>query len=114
MKKEKLLELELQEILPVLEETRTKEILSRSSLQRAEEEMKAWHISWDEFIQNSSGPSQQGEVQQSKINFLEQLLSGLTEKIDKITCEYQSLSDISLRERAEYFRKKVSRNRSGA
>ena len=106
--KRKALELELQEILPVLEETRTKEILSRSSLQRAEEEMKAWHISWDEFIQNSSGPSQQGEVQQSKINFLEQLLSGLTEKIDKITCEYQSLSDISLKKELNILGKKLA------
>ena len=106
--KRKVLELELQEILPMLEEARTKESLSRSSLQQAEEEIKAWHISWDEFIQNSSGPSQQAEVQQSKINFLEQLLSGLTKKIDKLTCEYECLSDISLRKELNILEEKLT------
>ena len=106
--KRKALELELQEVLPVLEKTRIKESLSQSSLQQAEKEMTTWHISWDEFIQNSAGPSQQAEVQQSKIHFLEQLLSDLTQKIDKITDEYKSLSDISLKEELKVLEKKLT------
>jgi len=95
--KKEALELELREIQPLLDEICIKEGLSQALLLQAESDMKVWQSSWDEFTQDSSGPIQQAEVQQSTINHLEQLLVSLAKKIDKAVNERETLHDAPLK-----------------
>jgi chromosome segregation protein len=91
-------EAELQEIAPELEKIQSVEELSQATLQEAEEAMQVWQTTWDEFNQRASEPRQQAEVQQSRIQHLEQVLRRLAERIENIQSEYQGLSDSSLQE----------------
>ena len=91
-------EAELQEISPDLEKIQSVEELSQATLQEAEEAMQCWQTTWDEFNHTASEPRQQAEVQQSRIQHLEQVLRRLAERIEKIQSEYQGLSDSPLQE----------------
>ena len=91
-------EAELQEIAPELERIESVEELSHAKLQEAEEAMQSWQATWDEFNSAASEPRQQAEVQQSRIQHLEQVLRRLVERIEKIESEYQGLSDSPLQE----------------
>ena len=91
-------EAELQEILPELEKIQSVESLSQATLVEAEDAMQSWQTAWDEFNQNASEPRQQAEVQQSRIQHLEQVLRRLADRIENIQSEYQDLSDSPLQE----------------
>jgi chromosome segregation protein len=85
------LEIELKKIQPMLEEARSKEISSELLLQEAEIQMKNCQLHWDDFIKNSSGPAQQAEIQQSRIDYLEQLINRQDEKIVNLSNESEGL-----------------------
>jgi chromosome segregation protein len=89
---------ELQEITPELEKVVAAEELSQAALQQAEEVMQSWQASWDDFNHTASEPRQQAEVQQSRIQHLEQVLRRLAERLEKIQSEHQGLSDSSVQE----------------
>ncbi|MEH6466105.1 MAG: chromosome segregation protein SMC, partial [Porticoccus sp.] len=89
---------ELQEILPELEKVIVAEELSQAALQQAEEVMQSWQVSWDDFNHTAAEPRQQAEVQQSRIQHLEQVLRRLVERIKSIQSEHQGLSDSSVQE----------------
>jgi len=91
-------EAELQEIMPELEKIQSVEALSQEKLQVAEEAMQSWQTAWDEFNQTASEPRQQAEVQQSRIQHLEQVLRRLADRIENIQGEYQGLSESPLQE----------------
>lgn len=91
-------ESELQEIMPELEKIESVEAISQEKLQTAEEDMQSWQTAWDEFNQTASEPRQQAEVQQSRIQHLEQVLRRLTDRIENIQGEYLGLSDSPLQE----------------
>ena len=96
--KAKAWEAELQEILPELEKIESVESLSQATLVEAEDAMQSWQTAWDEFNQSASEPRQQAEVQQSRIQHLEQVLRRLADRIENIQTEHQGLSDSSLQE----------------
>jgi len=89
---------ELQEISPELEKVVVAEELSQAALQQAEEVMQSWQASWDDFNHTAAEPRQQAEVQQSRIQHLEQVLRRLVERIESIQSEHQELSDSSVQE----------------
>jgi len=89
---------ELADIIPELEKVAESEELSQATLLQAEEAMQLWQSGWDEFNQGAATPRQQAEVQQSRIQHLEQVLRRLDERIEKIQLEYQGLSDSPLQE----------------
>ncbi len=91
-------EAELQEISPELEKIVAAEMLSQSALQQAEEAMQNWQATWDEFNHTASEPRQQAEVQQSRIQHLEQVLRRLAERLENVQSEYQGLSDSPVQE----------------
>jgi chromosome segregation protein len=82
---------ELQEIEPELELTREAEEESGEALLIAEETMQNWQQNWDEFNQNAAAPRQQAEVQQSRIQHLEQVLKRLVERIERLDKERQEI-----------------------
>ncbi|MEZ5529975.1 MAG: chromosome segregation protein SMC [Porticoccaceae bacterium] len=91
-------ERELTDIVPELERVAGSEELSQAALVQAEETMQQWQASWDDFNQGAAEPRQQAEVQQSRIQHLEQVLRRLNERIEKIELEYRDLSDSPLQE----------------
>ena len=81
---------EFSELSPALEAASKAEAISSEALQAAELAMQNWQQTWDEFNQNSASPRQQAEVQQSRIQHLEQLLRRLTERQDTLSTEANS------------------------
>lgn len=81
---------ELLEIEPELELLNDAESVSAETLQAAEDAMQAWQQDWDAFNQRASQPRQQAEVQQSRIQYLEQVQQRLLERTRKLEDEKQS------------------------
>ena len=81
---------EFSELSPALEAASKAEAISSEALQAAELAMQNWQQTWDEFNQNSASPRQQAEVQQSRIQHLEQLLRRLAERQDTLSTEANS------------------------
>ena len=81
---------EFDELAPALEKAREAEGISTQALQSAEEAMSQWQQTWDEFNQQSAAPRQQAEVQQSRIQHLEQLLRRLSERHENLSTEASS------------------------
>jgi len=92
--KQELWRAELEEIIPQLEELRGKEEALSESLQQAEDAMAEWQQSWDDFNQQAAEPKQQAEVQQSRIQHVEQVLRRLAERKARLDEEGRGL-DIS-------------------
>ena len=81
---------EFDELAPGLEEATAAEAISSEALQSAEAAMQNWQQTWDEFNQKSASPRQQAEVQQSRIQYLEQLMRRLTERQESLSTEASS------------------------
>ena len=81
---------EFEQLAPALELAREAEKVSSQALQAAEESMQQWQQAWDEFNQQSAAPRQQAEVQQSRIQHLEQLMRRLTERHENLSSEASS------------------------
>lgn len=82
---------ELAEIEPELSLLSEAEEMSSETLQTAEDAMQSWQQDWDTFNQRAAQPRQQAEVQQSRIQYLEQVQQRLLERIRKLEDEKQGL-----------------------
>ena len=80
-------------LTPQVEELRSLESSSSQALVEAEEAMHAWQHQWDEFNQNAAAPQQQAEVQQSRIQHVEQVLQRLQVKIKQLEDEKRGLAE---------------------
>ncbi len=78
---------EIKEIDPELEKAKVLEEESAKTLQEAEEAMAAWQQEWDQFNSEAAAPRQQAEVQQSRLQHLERVLSRLEERLAKLDAE---------------------------
>lgn len=85
-------ELELSEIEPELELIQAAEEDSGDDLATAEDAMQTWQQEWDGFNQTSAEPRQRAEVQQSRIQHLEQVQTRLLERIRRFNEERDNLS----------------------
>jgi chromosome segregation protein len=83
---------ELTTVAPALEQLQQAEEVSAQGLLEAEEDMQAWQLQWDEFNQHAAEPRQQAEVQQSRIQHLEQALQRIQQRIASFEQEKQGLS----------------------
>lgn len=84
---------ELLELEPELELVKAAEETSSESLIDAEEAMQRWQNDWDSFNQRASEPRQRAEVQQSRIQHLEQVQQRLLQRIEKLREEKTNLQD---------------------
>lgn len=82
---------ELLEIEPEMEMLNEAESTTSESLVGAEEAMQTWQHEWDTFNQKASAPRQQAEVQQSRIQHLEQVQKRLLDRINKFEAEKSRL-----------------------
>jgi len=83
---------ELANIAPELESAYAAEEQTRTTLLKAEELMHSWQSHWDEFNQRASQPKQQAEVQQAKIQQLEQMLERIKGRVDILEEEAAELN----------------------
>jgi chromosome segregation protein len=83
---------EIAEIQPELELAQGSEEQTAAALLAAEEAMQAWQQQWDEFNHRAQEPRRQAEVQQSRIQHLEQALQRISQRIAKLEEEKVSLS----------------------
>lgn len=84
-------ELEVESLAPELEMLQEVEESSGETLLQAEEAMHNWQNQWDEFNQHAAQPRQQAEVQQSRIQHLEQVLQRIQGRTRQLEEEKQSL-----------------------
>lgn len=82
---------ELAEIEPDLEMIKAAEEDSGDFLQTAEDAMQDWQLEWDGFNQTAAEPRQRAEVEQSKIQHLEQVQSRLLDRIKRLDEERSNL-----------------------
>jgi chromosome segregation protein len=86
-------EAEQSELEPLLVTAQAAEKSSAELLQTAETAMQQWQQSWDEFTQAAADPRQQAEVQQSKIQHVEQILRRLDERRSALATEVSRFQD---------------------
>ena len=85
-------EQEIETLTPELEMLQELEESSAEALLQAEEAMHAWQQQWDEFNQHASEPRQQSEVQQSRIQHLEQVLKRIQTRTVQLEAEQAALA----------------------
>ena len=83
---------ELQRSEPALTEFRGQARLAAEALSAADTAMQQWSQNWDGFNERAREPSQAAEVQQSRIAYLEQVLTKLQERSQKYQTEWETLS----------------------
>lgn len=86
-------EAELLELEPELELVKAAEESSTDVLMASEEAMQRWQNEWDAFNQRAAEPRQKAEVQQSRIQHLEQVQQRLLQRIEKLKEEKANLVD---------------------
>ncbi len=84
-------ETEMATLSPQMERLHALEAASAEALLEAEEAMHEWQHQWDEFNQHAAEPRQQAEVQQSRIQHLEQVLQRLQARTRQLEQEKQGL-----------------------
>jgi len=82
---------EIEALSPDLERLQALEKESAQALLQAEDAMHEWQQQWDEFNQHAAEPRQQAEVEQSRIQHVEQVLQRLQERIGQLEEEKQGL-----------------------
>ncbi len=85
------LDAELLTVNPQLEEARVVEVESSKQLEDAENALKQWQQDWDEFNQRAEEPRQVAEVEQSRIQQLENVVDRGLERKKKLEDERQTL-----------------------
>ena len=83
---------ELERAEPALTELSASSRLASESLTAADSAVQAWSQNWDGFNERAREPSQTAEVQQSRIAYLEQVLTKLQERLQQQQSEWESLS----------------------
>ena len=85
-------EVEIETLSPELEMLQAVEEASAEALVQAEEAMHDWQHQWDEFNQHAAEPRQQAEVQQSRIQHVEQVLQRIQGRTRQLDEEKQGLA----------------------
>ena len=83
---------ELERSEPALTEFRAQARLAAEALSAADTAMQEWSQNWDGFNERAREPSQAAEVQQSRIAYLEQVLTKLQERSQQHQTEWETLS----------------------
>ncbi|MEM8941749.1 MAG: chromosome segregation protein SMC [Pseudomonadota bacterium] len=80
-------ESELSSLSPALDSQKKTSLAAVAALNQLEADMQGWQGDWDAFNERATGPQQQAEVQQSRIQHLERSLSRLVTRIEQLSTE---------------------------
>ncbi len=83
---------ELRGLTPQVDDLQATEKRSAEALVAAEQAMHQWQQQWDEFNSRAAAPRQQAEVQQSRLQHLEQAMQRLQNRIAQLDEEQQGLA----------------------
>lgn len=89
---------EFEELSPRLEEIYETEQTLAEQLVESENAMQRWQSEWDHFNQGAAEPQRQAEVQQSRIQHIDEVLQRLKNSIDRLKHEQTSLDSKPLEE----------------
>jgi chromosome segregation protein len=91
--KTEILQEQLLELAPEMELLAEQELQSAEQLELAEATMQQWQQSWDEFNQQAAEPRQRAEVEQSRIQHLEQSIATLQQRVERLQQEKASFGE---------------------
>ncbi len=100
------------EVEPQLQAATSREQASTAALTRAEEKMANWQLEWDRFNEDASETSQRAEVEQERINHLENIVDRGKQRRNSQRHELENLEtpgDTDLQDLEERLRGMMSR-----
>ena len=89
---------EIADTAPQQEEINKHEATSSVRLMEAEQSLQAWQKEWDEFNHSAAEARQAGEVQQSRIEYLEESIERLNNRIRTLKTDLERLEGMSVEE----------------
>ncbi|MBL4679923.1 MAG: chromosome segregation protein SMC [Pseudomonadales bacterium] len=89
---------ELSQTQPQQDQVKALEADSVDQLNEAEEAMRNWQVSWEAFNHQSAQSQNQGEVQQSRIEALEQSIERLDKRIASLKSDVERLQSTQVEE----------------
>ncbi len=98
----------LLEVEPELELIEAQSDASSEALAIAEDAMQEWQSEWDDFNQKASEPRQRAQVEQSRIQHLEQSTERLKDRIERLRMEQGTLTSGPLEEEVAELEERVS------
>lgn len=102
-----ILQADIMEIEPEMELVKATEEQTSDLLMEAEEKMQSWQLEWDEFNHAASEPKQQAQVEQSRIQHLEQSLQRLRDRNIRLQQEKETLTAGPLEQEALELKEKL-------
>jgi len=100
------------EVEPQLQAASAREQASTASLAQAEQKMASWQLEWDRFNEDASETSQKAEVEQERINHLENIVDRGKQRRNSLRHELENLEtpdDTDLQDLEERLRDMMSR-----
>ncbi len=85
-------------ITPEFEISKEKTDSARDALHQAEQQMQDWQHQWDDFNAQSAKASEQAQVQQTRIQHLEQTMLNSKQRIERLQEEHAKLDSTELNE----------------
>ncbi len=79
------------ELEPQLKSSRSRENSSSTALESAEQKMNQWQHEWDQFNEDASETSQKAEVEQERINHLENIVDRGRQRLSSLKYEFDNL-----------------------
>ena len=98
----------LMELEPELEMVQAQSDESAEALAQADEAMQTWQNEWDEFNQAANEPRQKAQVEQSRIQHLEQSIERMRDRIERLNLEKETLSAGPLEEEVAELEERVA------
>jgi chromosome segregation protein len=103
----------LESTMPQAEVAHEKESHSTNQLLHAEEKMHQWQLKWDEFNHQAAEPRQRAEVEQSRIQHLEESMQRLQERLVTLKNENETLQQMNVSEKLEPLKESEAEVRTG-
>ena len=98
----------LLELEPELDMVQAQSDESAEALALAEDAMQNWQSDWDDFNQAANEPRQKAQVEQSRIQHLEQSIDRLRDRIERLNLEKDTLSAGPLEEEVAELEERVA------
>ena len=86
---------ELADVRPEYQRIHELEETSGSRLVEVERDVQSWQQTWDDFNHTAAEARQQGEVQQSRIEHLEQTIERATKRLNSLNAEMEQLLELT-------------------
>lgn len=99
---------QLAEIEPAMDAARQAEQASSEALSQAEDSMQDWQLDWEEFNRNAAEPSKTVQVEQTRIQHLEEHQQQLLARVSRYENELQELGTQVLEQEIKSLREQIS------